>query len=163
MGRVLRGVGMLMLALVAGAFLIGVVARLGDGPVGPFPGGALRKGDLHHGEEPDWSFARDLSTMELQTETPARSRTTWLLVVGDQIYVPCGLPEVKSWDDDVARDGRVIVRVNGVRYLRTARRVTDPDLLRRLGDETRRKYTVEGDPTDASRVIFFRLEERTDA
>ena len=64
MGRVVRGVGMLLLAIVAGALIIGTMARLGDGPIGPFPGGALRKGDLHRGEDPDWAFARELPTIE---------------------------------------------------------------------------------------------------
>ena len=40
----------------------------------------------------DWRFAADVPEIELQLVAPPRSRTTWVLVREDQLYVPCAWP-----------------------------------------------------------------------
>src|SRR5262249_52302174 len=112
---------------------------------------------------PDWSFASDLSTLELEVDPNApRSRTTWVLVLDGSLYVPCGFPNTKSWPHAALRDGRAVVRLGGRRYERQAVRETDPGVLARLGAELARKYGA-GDPDSAvagEKVWIFRLDPR---
>lgn len=156
MRGVLRVIGILILALVGVAAVVGIVARYGDGPVGPWPGGPLRSGSLAAEASPDWSFARELPTIELETLASGRSRTTWVLVVGDNLYVPCGLPGIKRWPHALAQDPRVVLRLAGRRYERSAVRVTDPEVISELGAEAARKYKASGD----FEVWFFRMDPR---
>ena len=75
------------------AVLIGVVlfaARFNDGPLEIIAGGELIAGELHSGEEPDWSFIRDLNTVEFQLLNPARSRTTWIMEADGRVFIPSG-------------------------------------------------------------------------
>lgn len=166
MRRVLRWFGLGAAALVAVACLVAVAARFSDGPIGPFPGGPLVAGELVRDPAPDWSFARDTGSIELEVnpESP-RSRTVWLAVVGGVLYVPCGFPETKTWPHQALRDGRVVLRIDGRRYERQAVRETDSELLRRLGAEVARKYGV-GDEEAAvagEDVWFFRIDPRSPA
>ena len=43
-------------------------------PVVPSP-----LGSYHTGAEPDWSYVRDIETVEFQLMDPERSRTTWIM------------------------------------------------------------------------------------
>ena len=166
MRRVLRWLGLGVAALVASACLVAVAARFPDGPIGPFPGGPLVAGEIARDPAPDWSFARDMVSIELEvnTESP-RSRTVWLAVVDGVLYVPCGFPETKTWPRQALRDGRVVLRIDGRRYERQAARETDPERLRRLGAEVARKYGVgDEEAAVAGRdVWFFRMDPRPPA
>lgn len=65
------------IALAIGAFYA-VAVRFSDGPFGIVAGGPLQRGELIHGE-PDWVFAHDVPTIELQLLSPPRSRTVWMI------------------------------------------------------------------------------------
>ncbi len=54
--RILRWLGIALVALVALLVGIGVVARFSDGPMGPIPGGTLRTGSLVSEADIDWSI-----------------------------------------------------------------------------------------------------------
>lgn len=162
---ILRRLG-IGLALAVGAIaLVAFVARFGDGPLGPFPGGELRQGELVSEPVADWSFARDVPEIALQLVAPHRSRTTWILVHEGQAYIPCGfmsVPLFKQWPYQANVDGRAVVRVEGRRYLARLVQVTDPGLtatLARIGAE---KYDLPGYETspDSGSTWYFRLEPR---
>jgi hypothetical protein len=161
--RALRWIGIALSGLVGAGVLVAIAARLSDGPLGPFPGGRLVAGELVADAHPDWSFATELSSIELEVDPgEPSSRTTWLAVVDGELYVPCGFPRTKTWPHQALRDGRVVLRIAGRRYERQAVRVSEPALLRRLGAEVARKYGV-GDAEAAARgedVWFFRMEAR---
>jgi hypothetical protein len=146
MMRVLRWLGIVLLALIALPIATGLVARFSDGPIGPFPGGELRGGELHQGPEPDWSFARDLQDIEFQLVDPPRSRTIWCMVHDGKLYIVSGYmrsavaPVWKKWPAEAERDGRAVVRVAGKRYERDVVRIHDPALIEPLVAELRRKY-----------------------
>lgn len=163
MRRVLRWLGLGAAALVVATCLVAVAARWADGPLGPFPGGPLVAGELVREPAPDWSFAKDLASIELEvSRARPRSRTVWLAVVDGVLYVPCGLPSTKTWPHEALRDGRVVLRIDGRRYERQALREADPERLRRLGDEVARKYGVgDAEAALAGRdVWFFRMDPR---
>jgi hypothetical protein len=158
---VLRVLGKIVAALVA----LGVAGYfaprfLHDGPLGPIPGGPLRSGALVETPVTDWSFARDVSEIELQLETQGRSRTTWILVRDGTAWVPCslGFPPGKTWYEDAQRDGRAILRIEGKRYPVQLTRDDDPALADFARAEVTRKY-VNPPPGDSG-ALFFRVTSR---
>ncbi len=152
--RILRWLGIIVATLIAVMALLTIAARLSDGPIAIFAGGPLESGELVTGPEPDWSFARDIDTIELQLVTPPRSRTTWILEHEGKIYVPCGYMNTawgrlwKKWPIEAEADGRAIVRIEGKRYERQLVRITGPELSDALTKEILRKYGVA--PTRSS-------------
>ena len=71
--RLLVVIGILVLIPVFALGALAVSARFSDGPSVIFSGGPLVAGELVTGPEPDWSFARDVRTIELQLLDPPRS------------------------------------------------------------------------------------------
>lgn len=163
MARLLRGIGLALLAAIALLVGIGVVARCSDGPIAAFPGGPFRSGEAVEGE-PDWSFARDVKNIELQLADPPRSRTVWVVVHQGLPYVPCGfldLPLWKKWPYEVLEDGRVVLRIDGRLYERQAVKVTDPEEYRAVGALVAEKYGLGAERrADPDKVWVFRLEPR---
>ncbi|MDD9854295.1 MAG: hypothetical protein OXU78_10140, partial [Deltaproteobacteria bacterium] len=76
----MRSLRVLLVAAVIVVAGVGMAARFMDGPLGLFPGGALRKGPLLREPVADWTFAKNVETAELQLVEPLRSRTVWLVV-----------------------------------------------------------------------------------
>jgi hypothetical protein len=166
--RLIRWLGIALIAIVGLLTAIVVGARFSDGPVAIIAGGPLRAGELVVGPEPDWSFARDTETIEFQLLTPPRSRTTWVLEHEGKIYVPCGYMNSfvgrlwKKWPIEAEQDGRAIVRIEGKRYERQLVRVTSPALFDVLTKEIRRKYQapVSTPDVEANAVWLFELAPR---
>ena len=109
--RFLRLIAALLFVSLAGFVILLIAARMHDGPLGMIAGGALKSGELAIGAEPDWRFAHDLPTVELQLLEPARSRTTWILEVDGRIYIVSGYMNSmlgklwKQWPPEAERDG----------------------------------------------------------
>jgi len=148
------------LGVVVLVFLVVLVsARFVDGPLGPFPGGALRSGSLVAGPVSDWSFVEKVAEVELQLREPPRSRTTWILYFDGSAYIPCGFPNLRSWKKwphQAERDGRAIVRIEGQRYRVRLHRVEGADVEHSLAERFRQKYAVASEhPTE---IWFFRLD-----
>ncbi len=146
--RIVRWLGIIVVTFIAVIAVLAIAARLSDGPIAIFPGGPLEFGELVAGPEPDWAFAREIDTVELQLVTPPRSRTTWILEQDGKIYIPCGYMNStlgrlwKQWPIDAEADGRAMVRIDGRRYERQLVRITSPALFDALTKELRRKYRV---------------------
>jgi hypothetical protein len=167
--KILRWLGFFAAALIALVGAVVLAARLSDGPIGILAGGPLVKGELVTGAEPDWSFAKDIPTIEFQLVEPPRSRTTWLLVHDGKAYIPCGYMDStlgrlwKQWPAEAERDGRAIVRIDGKRYERRLARVTDdPPLVEALTAEIHRKYGPPATPAtvESGSLLLFALEPR---
>jgi hypothetical protein len=153
-----------VLALLVAALFLG--ARLHDGPLGPIPGGPLVAGALVSEPVADWSFVKDVGEVELQLDAQSRSRITWILVDGDQAYIPCslGFPPGKTWHEDAVKDGRAILRIDGRRYpveLAKLEASAVQQLEGVLRAEIERKYG-RPPPTDAG-VWIFRVDSRLPA
>ncbi len=147
--RVLAG---LVVAVVLAVVALLVAARFADGPLGPVAGGPFAYESLRQGPEPDWNDIRDRDTVEFQLLDPPRSRTTWILVHGGRIYIPCGYMDTdwgrlwKQWPIEAEKDGRAVLRIDGVLYDRELVRIRDGDQLPFLLSELRRKYRQGGAP-----------------
>jgi hypothetical protein len=162
--RFLRGLGLLLLLLVLALVGAGVAARLSDGPLGPFPGGQLRAGELT-AVPADWSSVAAVREVELQLVEPPRSRTTWIVVHDGWLYVPCGfldVPVFKQWPYEAVRDGRAVLRIDGRRYEGRLVKVEDPALFDEVARLSSEKYAVgRGTQPDPSRLWLFRFEPVT--
>jgi hypothetical protein len=156
--RVLRWLVITLAVLIALPFAVMGAARFADGPIGPFPGGPLRSGEMVSDAGVDWSFAELLEEIELQLVEPPRSRTVWVLVHEGQVYIPCSLsfPPGKRWHEEAMVDGRAVVRMAGRRYERRLVRVTDAETLEALRASVGRKYGPP--PGGSAEAWFFRLD-----
>jgi len=138
-----------LLAVVFVVLVSGVIAvRFADAPLGPLAGGPFTSGEMQTGPEPDWSFVRELPTVEFQLLNPARSRTTWILERERRIYIPSGYMNTrwgrlwKQWPIEAELDGRAILRVGGRRYPRKMIRIQSAPLIEPLVEELAAKYKV---------------------
>ena len=149
-----------VLAMVALVVLLFLGARFHDGPLGPIPGGALESGVLVEEPVADWSFAKDVSEIELQLASEDGSRTVWILVDEGRAYVPCalGFPPGKRWYRDAVQDGRATLRIEGRRHPVTLAKTEDPALAERLRSEVQRKYGRL--PPGESEVWIFQVASR---
>jgi hypothetical protein len=157
----LRVAGIAVLVVAALGFAVLVGARRADGPVEMLPGGPL-SGEAERGAEPEWGFAESLDTVELQvSSSPPRSLLTGIVVYEGVPYLPVTLAPLKRWPSAIARNSRVVVRIDGRLFEREAVEITDPELLARLIAAGQSKY---GPPFHARWVArftrYFRLDPR---
>ncbi len=147
-------IGVLILIPVVAFGTLTVSSRNSDGPSALFGGGPLVAGELVTGPEPDWSFARDIGTIELQLLDPPRSRLIWIIAHEGKAYVVSGYMASaigrlwKRWPAQAERDGRAVVRVAGKRYQRTLVRIRAGSVVAGVTAELSRKYGYAATPAD---------------
>ena len=130
----LFGLGILVPAVALGA--LRYKHRDGDGPSILFPGGELVSGEIYTGPEPDWSFTRNVSTVELELEESGTSRLIWILESEGKIFIASGYMSTflgrlwKHWAVLADRgNGEAMVRIDGMRYPRQLIRITEGPVL----------------------------------
>lgn len=144
--RVLIVIGCLLSIPVAAVTTAAVKQRFADGPNRLFSGGALVAGDMYAGPEPDWSFVRDIPTIELQLLDPPRSRRIWTTEHDGRLYVWSGYMGTavgrlwKRWPVQAERDGRAVLRIEGKRYERRLVRIESGEVLDGIAAAIRDKY-----------------------
>ncbi len=120
--------------------------RSADGPNRVFSGGPLESGELHTGPEPDWSFVSEVPTIELQLLDPPRSRRIWIAEYAGKLYVWSGYMGTavgrlwKRWPVQAERDGRAVIRIDGIRYERQLVRIKSGDILDGISAVITSKY-----------------------
>ena len=155
--------GLLALALLPA--LAFVVLFGGVGPVGPVPGGVL----WGETREParDWSFTDGIGEIQVQTHVGLLpwSVTTWVLSSEGELFLAAGNCD-RVWTHRVMADPEIRLRIAGVVYEMSARRVTGRELGARLAPVVLAKYTgiavdsanwIEGE----QRGCVFRVEPRS--
>lgn len=143
------GVMALWVLLVLGTAVVtaAIKQRFADGPNRVFSGGELVSGELYQGAEPDWSFVNEIDTLELQLLDPVQSRRIWTASADGKIYVWSGYMNStmgklwKSWPAQAERDGRAVLRIDGVRYERQLVRITSGEGLEALTAMMNKKYS----------------------
>lgn len=146
---ILQVIGILVLIPVVAYVTLRMENRNADGPSIVFPGGELVSGELYTGPEPDWSFTRDISLVELELTNPAppSSRLIFILESEGRLYVVSGYMGTtlgriwKHWAVDADEgDGMAVVRIDGVRYEREIVRIREGDQLDGVTAALREKY-----------------------
>ena len=155
----LQVIGLAVLLLAATIVTLKLKHQNADGPSVLFPGGKLVSGELHTGEEPDWSFTDDVSTIELQLVDPPSSRRIWVMESDGKVYVPSGYMRSflgriwKEWAFQAeAGDGLAVVRMNGVRYERRLERVQDPAVIEGVAEKLAQKYAGGATPEAVAQI-----------
>jgi hypothetical protein len=150
-------IGVLVLAVAA--LFIG--ARFHDGPLGMIPGGPFTSGEWVEQPVTEWAFVADLDTIEMELEDATTSRTTWIASTGDHAYIPASLkfPPGKTWYLDAAKNGRAVLRIDGMLYPVMLRKLEDPAAIQRAGAVIREKYSPP--PGGADDVWIFEVGSRS--
>ena len=130
-----------------------IVARSNDGPMEVFAGGPFETGEFV-GNVTDWSFVDEHMTIQLQTMDPARSRTMWIAVVDNRLFLITSFMKSKvgrvwkKWPHKVAEDPSAVIRVDGKRYRMKLTRIDPSDdfvstILARFNTKYKREYEIE--------------------
>ena len=126
-----------------GLFL--AMMRFSDGPLEIFSGGSFTTGELTTAPD-DWSFLSDRGTVEFQTLQPARSRTVWLAVYNQSLFLVSGYMNTsyggiwKQWPHYLDHDDRIILRIDGKLYEQRLKRVMEGPEVVPVLSEFARKY-----------------------
>src|SRR3984893_221077 len=163
MKTLLKVLGVIVICL---ALLLVALSITGFGPHGNTPGLWL-KGNLVTTPVTDWSFTDKYETINVQTNTRylrPHSGTTYCVSYNGQLYLPSvyrsGLtyPHGSSWNEDVARDPHVRIRIGDQLYDRTLSRVTDETLRQNVLAAKRKKYPQQKIPPTSTVILFHVLD-----
>ena len=153
------GAGVLLLVV------IGTAARYHDGPLGPFPGGAMT-GEIVEAAVADWSAVlpanpdlREHIEVQVSPDDP-RSVTTSYAVRDGVLYVFALLGARKTWPALALADDRVVVRFGAKLYPLRAVRVNDPAELAPLAEQLGELEPGAIAAADALPTWYFRMEPR---
>ena len=130
-------------AVVVGIFLFSM--RFTDGPIEIFTGGPFSTGELTEAPS-DWSYLTDRDLIEFQTIDPSRSRTVWLAVHEERLFVVSGYMNTaqgriwKQWPHYLENDDRIILRIDGNLYEQRLERITEGTEIVPVLNELARKY-----------------------
>ena len=112
----------------------------------------------------DWSFARNVVTVELQLLEPERSRTVWVLVHDRAAYIPCGVPNFrlwKQWPHEAVVQGAALVRLDDQIYPVELVKDQDPERFAALVEQLDDKYSPgSAGSMTPDRLWLFRLDPR---
>ena len=158
LGAGARATAAVLVPLLAVALLL-VVARFGDGPFGPVPGGPFAA--VASPPPADWSLAASLRYAELEVD-PDRPRTleTLVLVHRGALYVAANMPEDKRWPAVVRDHGEARIRLGGEAVYATRAdfvqsRAETEELLDAMAGKYGFDVSLGGD------IWFFRLSPRS--
>jgi hypothetical protein len=163
MKTLLKVLGVIVVCI---ALLLVVLSITGFGPHGNTPGLWL-KGNVVTTPVTDWSFTDRYETINVQTNTKyllPHSVTTYCVSYDGQLYLTsvyrAGLtyPHGRSWNEDVARDPHVRIRIGDQLYDRTLSRVTDETLRQTVLAAKRKKYPQQKIPPTSTVILFHVLD-----
>jgi hypothetical protein len=163
MKTLLKVLGLILVCLV---LLLVVLSITGFGPHGNTPGLWL-KGDLVTTPVSDWAFTDKFETINVQTNTRyllPHSVTTYCVSYNGQLYLTSiyreGLvyPHGRSWNEDVARDPHVRIKIGNQLYDRTLSLVTDETLRANVLSAKRKKYPQQKISPTATVILFHVLD-----
>jgi hypothetical protein len=148
------------LGAVVGIVVVAVVitliaARFADGPWAIIAGGPFTSGEMVQEEPVDWSFDKEVDTVEFELVGPETSRTTWIVEHDNRVFIPCGYMDTawgriwKQWPTQDADDPRAVLRVDGKLYERKLKRIKQDPALESVLSELSRKYVGQPIPTAA--------------
>jgi len=164
--KILKGIlGLAIVVLLSLAIFL-FYMRYHDGPLEIISGGPFQSGTMvteANGSELELASIADRVTIEFQLEQPPRSRTVWLAVQDNKLYVASaymneGYAKIwKQWPHQAADDNRILLRVDGKIYPRKLVRIFDSSIAATVSPEMERKYGMQisaGDIESASVWLY---------
>ena len=164
MKTLLKFVGVILLGLVV---LVAVARVTGFEPSARRPGLWL-KGELVTTPVTDWSFTDKVQNVKIQTNSRyllPHSVTINCVSYKGQLYLDsfyaAGLtyPHGRSWNENVARDPHVRIKIGNQLYDRTLALVTDPVERDAVNEAKFRKYPDLKLPPGGT-IVLFRVLDR---
>jgi hypothetical protein len=132
-----------------------LVLLAGCGPFLVIPGGKLE--GTPAAAPGDWSFARDVSTVQLETNPQdPYSVNIWAVGIGPVLYVHAGANR-STWVENMEADPQVRVRIEEQIYTLRASRVEGQDEFDRFSDAYEKKYGSRPRNEVVSEAYLFRL------
>ena len=129
-----------------------------NGPFAVLPGGQL-DGDVMS-SPPDWAFAGDYGTIQLETrpEEPYSVNIAYTVIDGS-LYINAGDTETQ-WVKNMSADPNVRLRLGGALYALRAERVTEGAKIAQFAQAWTNQSFFRRDPTAYDEVWICRLRAR---
>jgi hypothetical protein len=129
-----------------------------NGPFAVLPGGQL-DGDVMS-LPPDWVFAGDYGTIQLETrpEEPYSVNIAYTVIDGS-LYINAGDTETQ-WVKNLAANPHVRMRMEGVLYELSATRISDAAEISVFGKAWTDQSMFRRDPVELDPVWIYRLNSR---
>ena len=157
---------------ITGVMIISVSAfffymRYHDGPMAIITGGPFQSGTIvaeGKGNTLDISALEDRSTIEFQSGAPPRSRTVWLAVHDNRLFIASAYMNEnyakiwKQWPHQIKDNNKILLRIDGNIYQRQLIRTYDPEITSAAGLETERKYGLKIVPEDVKQEHVWLYE-----
>ena len=111
MKNLLKWLGIIVASIIVLVGVLLVSARFHDGPLEIITGGPFTTGELTPAPD-DWSFLIDRAQIEFQTMDPTTSRTVWLGVTDQRLFLVSGYMTTgygaiwKQWPHYLENDDR---------------------------------------------------------
>lgn len=158
-----RFIGLVVAIFIAIAILFYLI-RFHDGPMEIISGGPFTSGELVAAPN-DWSFLEEHLTVELQTMLPPRSRTMWMVVHDNRVFVVSNYMNTKigkawkQWPKKVAEDNRALVRLDSKIFDMRLTRHTEGDFIDPVLERFNAKYktTLDRSAIDSGSSWLFEL------
>lgn len=151
--------------IAVGAVLF--LVRSHDGPMEILAGGPFQTGELVTAPD-DWSFLTDHATIEMQTMAPPRSRTMWLAVYDNRLFIVSAYMNSrigkvwKQWPHQVKDNNLAVVRADGKLYELKLTRHTEGEFISGVSELFNEKYgsNLSPDSIDSGNAWLFELTAR---
>ena len=129
-----------------------------DGPRGLLAGGPFQSG-AEAISPTDWSFLEGQDTLEFQTEAPERSRTVWLVVHENRLFVVSGYMNTfvgklwKKWPFHVEANPIVLIRDQGKIFKQRLNRLREGAVPVAVMQKFSDKYGLAADAPSDTEVL----------
>ena len=133
---------------VAGAMLLSSCGA----PLGPIPGGKLQ--GIIEPWPKDWSHAEEVENVLLETNpTDPYSVTIWGLGIEDSFFVGAS-KRSNQWAENLEKDPRVVLDVDGALYRALAKRVTNSQTNDEVAQKFIAKYDLDPDALEGEGAFY---------
>ena len=138
-------VSILLIACVSLALALQLLMSFSDGPLEIISGGPFTTGELI-APPSSWTSIQERNTIEFQTLEPVSSRTVWLAVHDERLFIVSGYMNTffggiwKQWPHYLEKDDRIIIRVGGQLSEHRLKRLLNGPEVGPVLNEFSRKY-----------------------
>jgi len=138
-------VSIFLIACVSLTLALKLLMSFSDGPLEIISGGRFTTGELI-APPSSWTSIQERNTMEFQTLEPVSSRTVWLAVHDERLFIVSGYMNTffggiwKQWPHYLEKDDRIIIRVDGKLSEHRLKRLLNGPEIGPVLNEFSRKY-----------------------